>query len=437
MLEFRTPEKIIDAFLRSEKPLSKDFLIDAVGESLGEVDLNEPVFYVADCEDGNPDAVDYFEDCLAEARREDLQNVDVFSDIRKGIAGVLKKIGLNIKYFSKSLWQEKDVEWQAVHVFADIRRQIAEILKDFGFEVLVCDRDGKRIFEKGEDVYGNRVPYEKGRKLVQHISSKGTKPERANLPPYPKEFPYHPNVLNERVFMVSSTEEGCVVRNVYRVEPNLGKENLFTLADYAERTEIDVASVILGTRVKKRVKILLDAAVGLLYLHENDWADGDFKPENIFILADEDGGKKGSLHDFEGAFNISKIDGVVDFWCSPWWFFYDHYPNSPKGVDPRRLDLFAVAVSAMETITLKYPFTDFISSNGKPPEKYNPSDYFSDIRKELSKKGVSENTINILLRAAGNDVKDPISVSMLVDALCADFGFKRAKVNGFERIVQA
>jgi serine/threonine protein kinase len=96
----------------------------------------------------------------------------------------------------------------------------------------------------------------------------------------PYNFDKHPNIAAEYRYVSEKGDLACVKK----YEDNLKSADELFVID-----------------LETRVKILLDAVKGLIYIHRNGYVHCDIKPENIYVVKDNENGEIiGQIGDLEG-----------------------------------------------------------------------------------------------------------------------------------------
>ncbi|ELP91890.1 protein serine/threonine kinase, putative [Entamoeba invadens IP1] len=162
-----------------------------------------------------------------------------------------------------------------------------------------------------------------------------------------------------------------------------------------------------------RIKIVLDASRGILYLHQNGILHRDIKPDNILVISlDSDVKANAKLTDFGASRNINSLVNNMTFTKGV---------GTPKYMAPEVLegqrytekaDVFSLAISAYEVIgwvdcypkkLFHFPWdiATFIAKGGRRPKTPNMSD----------------EVYNLIQQIWNNDPSQRIGVEMFIDEM--------------------
>src|SRR5277367_3204748 len=171
--------------------------------------------------------------------------------------------------------------------------------------------------------------------------------------------------LNESEFIVGYVEHGKAEGTPYMLMDYVEAENLKEL--FAKRAPILEENV---------AQILIDAASGLLHVHESGFMHLDFKPENILVT------RNGSVRliDFDTAIPIP--EKPVKLSANPGTPSYMAPEQLQREPIDARADIFAYGVTAYEILTNRKPFTgetpaeilaaQLNPAGPVPPREHNP-----------------------------------------------------------------
>ncbi|MFC1616201.1 hypothetical protein ACFL21_03600 [Patescibacteria group bacterium] len=249
-------------------------------------------------------------------------------------------------------------------IYQRIRQRIYEILTNIGFEV-ICQK--KECSPDSKDTHFCLLERQWREIAQKHgVTSKLSKVQKKNYPEgltdlmisiqiYQESDP-HPNLAEERLIL--SRESDYLIT----LAPNMKNDK--TLNDLSEDLPFS-----------DRMKILLDAFKACSHLHENCLIHGDFKPDNIFVIPEDDS-YKGVLFDLEGVtvfgspgHNLSrKTPNYYDH-------FYYRYPLSEQSDENGASDVFACGLTLLDILIpdnhislILYSAFDTITPYGDPDE---------------------------------------------------------------------
>ncbi|ELP92349.1 tyrosine kinase, putative, partial [Entamoeba invadens IP1] len=144
--------------------------------------------------------------------------------------------------------------------------------------------------------------------------------------------------------------------------------------------------------LKMKMKVVLDATRGILYLHENGILHRDIKPDNILILSlEKDIITNGKLTDFGSSRNINLLMTNMTFtrgvgtpkYMAPEILNKQHYKKAA--------DIYSLAVTFFETLIWgeAYPLKLF-------PFPWNVADYIASGRRRELQSNMNEEAYDII-----------------------------------------
>ncbi|ELP83590.1 protein serine/threonine kinase, putative [Entamoeba invadens IP1] len=166
---------------------------------------------------------------------------------------------------------------------------------------------------------------------------------------------------------------------------------------------------------KLRVKMMIDAAKGILYLHENGILHRDIKPDNILVLSlDVNEKVNAKLTDFGSSRNINMLQTNMTFTKGI---------GTPKYMAPEVLDrkkykkasdVYSFAMTMFEVFQWDFVFK---KDDERFQHVWNIADFISNGKRFARPNNISMNEFDIIQNAWAQDPKDRIPIGKVIEKL--------------------